>query len=129
MSQVFSKTSRNQRTLRYQKYWSYNSTETYNVKTRCKTINAEFIPTCASSQLSFIQFRPMHPRSGDFCLWHSCQKVIIKRPWSLYTSVDARFEGCVLNVDYLEKRCHSFILKKYCRKRRLAHSLISFSGL
>ena len=33
-----------------------------------KTVNAEFIPTRASSQLSFIQFRHMYPRSGDFSL-------------------------------------------------------------
>ena len=38
---------------------------------------------------------------------------------SIKTSVDARAEGLVSNVGYLENRRHNFIQKKYGRKRRL----------
>ena len=41
---------------------------------------------------------------------------------SLKTSVYARVEGLVSNVDYLEYRHHNFIQKKYDRKRYLPHT-------
>ena len=42
----------------------------------------------------------------------------------LKTSVDARVEGLVSNVDYMENRCRNFIQKKYGRKRRLPRTVI-----
>ena len=47
---------------------------------------------------------------------------------SLKTSVDARVESLVSNVDYLENRHRNFIQKKYGRKRRLPHTHVLFSG-
>ena len=40
---------------------------------------------------------------------------------------DAMVEGLVPNVDYLENRFCNFIQNKYGRKRRLAHTNVSFS--
>ena len=34
------------------------------------------------------------------------------------TSIDARFQGLVLNVDYLESQEHNFIQKKKKKKRK-----------
>ena len=48
---------------------------------------------------------------------------------SFKTSVDARVEGPVSNVDYLENWCHNFRQKKYGRQKRLMHIHVSFSGL
>ena len=48
---------------------------------------------------------------------------------SFKTSVDARVEGLVSNVGYLENRCRNFIRKKYDRKRRLIRRNILFSAL
>ena len=45
------------------------------------------------------------------------------------TSTDARVEGLVSNVDYLENWRPNFIQKKYGRKRRLPRTHVSFSGL
>ena len=41
---------------------------------------------------------------------------------SFKTSTDARVEGLVSNMDYLENRCRSFVKKKYDRKRCLPHT-------
>ena len=46
---------------------------------------------------------------------------------SLRTSVDARVEGLVSNVDYLENQCRNFIQKEYGRKRRLSRTHFPFS--
>ena len=48
---------------------------------------------------------------------------------SFKISTDARVEGLVSNVNYVENHCYNFIRKKYGRKRRLPHTHISFSGL
>ena len=48
---------------------------------------------------------------------------------SFKTSVDARVEGLVSNVDYLENWCHNFIQKKYDKIRLLSCTHLSFSGL
>ena len=45
------------------------------------------------------------------------------------TSVDARVEGFVLNVDYLENWRCNFIEKKHGRKRCLPRTYFSLSGL
>ena len=48
---------------------------------------------------------------------------------SFKTSVDARVEGLVSNVDYLENWRRNFIQKKYGRKKRLMRIHVSFSEL
>ena len=48
---------------------------------------------------------------------------------SFKTSVDARVEVLVSNVDYLKNRHRNFIQMKYGRKRRLARTDVSFYGL
>ena len=45
------------------------------------------------------------------------------------TSVGARVEGLVSNVDYLENRRRDFIQRKCGRKIRLPRAHVSFSGL
>ena len=47
---------------------------------------------------------------------------------SFMSSVDARVDGLVSNVDYLKNWCCDFIQKKYARKRRLPHTHVSFFG-
>ena len=74
-----------------------------------KSINAEFIRTRTLSQLSFVQFRP-HVTSLLGVLL--CLTLMPKSKKTLdtnleftplfKTSADARFEGLVSNVDYLE---------------------------
>ena len=110
----------------------YISTKTSDVKTRWKN-NAEFIRTGAnfpnflSSSSDLIQ-----PQSWGFLSLSLSLTLIPKskktmetsldlRP-SLKTSVYARVEGLVSNVDYLEYRHHNFIQKKYDRKRYLPHT-------
>ena len=138
-SQVFSKNLRNPRTIIYQKnslQLSYNITETLMLKEGMKTINAEFIRTRASSQLSFGQFRSYATSFPGLLLtltltWKS--KMIpgtsLDLTPSFKTSVDAKVEGLVSNVDYLENWCHAFIQNKYGRKGRLLRTHVSFSGL
>ena len=48
---------------------------------------------------------------------------------SFKTFIDARVQGLVSNVDYLENWHHNFIQKKYDRKICLLCTHISFSGL
>ena len=55
---IFSKTFRNQRNSRYQKKYCTIAQKRPMLKQGRKTLNAEFIPTRALLQLSFIQFRP-----------------------------------------------------------------------
>ena len=138
-SQVFSKNLRNPRTIIYQKnslQLSYNNTETLMLKEGMKTINAEFIRTRASSQFSFGQFRSYATSFPGLLLtltltWKS--KMIpgtsLDLTPSFKTSVDARVEGLVSNVDYLENWFHAFIQNKYGRKGRLLRTHVSFSGL
>ena len=101
-----------------------------------KTINAEFIRTRASSQFSFGQFRSYATSFPGLLLtltltWKS--KMIpgtsLDLTPSFKTSVDARVEGLVSNVDYLENWFHAFIQNKYGRKGRLLRTHVSFSGL
>ena len=84
-------------------------------------MNAELIGTCKFSQLSFVQFRPYATSFPRFLL---SLTLMPKRPWSpldltlsFKNSLDARVEGLVLNVDYLENRRRKFMPKKYGRKR------------
>ena len=89
------------------------------LKQGIKTINAEFIRTHALSQLSFVQLRL------DATLFpglHLSLMLILKSRKTLEmslltpsfkTSVDARVEGHVSNVDYLENWHRNFIQKKY----------------
>ena len=138
-SQVFSKNLRNPRTIIYQKnslQLSYNNTETLMLKEGMKTINAEFIRTRASSQFSFGQFRSYATSFPGLLLtltltWKS--KMIpgtsLDLTPSFKTSVDARVEGLVSKVDYLENWFHAFIQNKYGRKGRLLRTHVSFSGL
>ena len=138
-SQVFSKNLRNPRTIIYQKnslQLSYNNTETLMLKEGMKTINAEFIRTRASSQFSFGQFRSYATSFPGLLLtltlmWKS--KMIpgtsLDLTPSFKTSVDARVEGLISNVAYLENWFHAFIQNKYGRKGRLLRTHVSFSGL
>ena len=82
------------------------------LKEGMKTINAEFIRTRASSQLSFGQFRSYATSFPGLLLtltltWKS--KMIpgtsLDLTPSFKTSVDAKVEGLVSNVDYLENWC------------------------
>ena len=72
-----------------------------------KTINAEFIWTCALFQLSYSSDL-MQPRS-----------------WGFFS----RVKGIASNVNYLENQQRNFISKKYGRKRHLRRTQASFSGL
>ena len=138
-SQVFSKNLRNPRTIIYQKnslQLSYNNTETLMLKEGMKTINAEFIRTRASSQFSFGQFRSYATSFPGLLLtltltWKSKMTpgTSLDLTPSFKTSIDARVEGLVSNVDYLENWCHTFIQNKHGRKRRLPRTHVSFSGL
>ena len=85
------------------------------LKQEVKTINAEFILTCSLSQLSFVQFRPyvtLFPRFLSLTLILKSRK-ILETGFDLTplfkTSIDARANGLVSNVDYLENRHHNFI--------------------
>ena len=86
-------------------------------------------------QLYFIQFRPYatsFPGLLSLTLMPKNKKTLEMRldlTPSFKTSVDARVEGLVSNVDYLETPCHNFIRKKYGRKRRLPRTRASFSEL
>ena len=138
-SQVFSKNLRNPRTIIYQKnslQLSYNKQKLLMLKEGIKTINAEFIRTRASSQLSFGQFRSYATSFPGLLLtltltWKSRMTpgTTLDLTPSFKTSVDARVEGLTSNVDYLENWCHAFIQNKYGRKRRLLRTHVSFSGL
>ena len=48
---------------------------------------------------------------------------------SFKTSVDARVEGLVSNLDYSKNQRHNFIQKKYGRNRNLQRTQVSFFGL
>ena len=96
------------------------------LKQGVKTINAEFIGTRALSQLSFVQFRPYAASfPGLFLsltLMSKSKKTLetsLDLMPSFKTSVDARFESLVSNVNYLENWHRNIIQKKYGRKRRL----------
>ena len=80
-----------------------------------KTINAGFVRTSAFSQLSFVQFR-LYATSFlglllSLTLMLKSKKILeasLDLLTSFKTSVDARVEGLVANVDYLENRHRSF---------------------
>ena len=88
------------------------------LKQGVKTINAEFIGARVLSQLSFIQFRPyaisfpglllsmtLMPKSAR----SFTRETNLDLTPSFKTSVDARVEGLVSNVHYLENRRRNFI--------------------
>ena len=88
------------------------------LKQGVKPINAEFIGTRVLSQLSFIQFRPyailfpglllsmmLIPKSAR----SFTRETNLDLTPSFKTFVDARVEGLVSNVDYLENRSRNFI--------------------
>ena len=106
------------------------------LKKGLKTITTEFIQTRALSQLSFVHFRPYATSFPglllSLTLMPKSKKILepsLNLTPSFKTSVEARVEGLVLNVDYLENRCRNFIQKNYGRKRRLPHTRVSFFGL
>ena len=78
------------------------------VKQGVKTMNTEFIRTSALSQLSFVQFRPyatLLPRLLlSLTLMPQSRKTLKKTSLDLMpsfkTSLDARVEGLVSNVNY-----------------------------
>ena len=80
----------------------HNSTETSDVKTKLKSINAEFIWALALSELSFVQFRPYAILFPGLLL---CLALMLKSTKStnmsldlmpsFKTSVDTRVEGLV----------------------------------
>ena len=100
-----------------------------------KTINAEFIRARALSQLSVVQFRPYpswFPGLLPLTLVSKSKKTmetsLVLTP-SFKTSVDAKAEGLLSNMDYLENQRRNFIQKNYSRKRRLPRTHVSFSRL
>ena len=105
------------------------------LKQGIKTISTEFIQTRALSQLSFVQFRPYatsFPGLLSLTLMSTSKKTLemsLNLKPSFKTSIDARVEGLILSMDYLENRCCNFIQKNYGRKRHLPHTHFSFSGL
>ena len=106
------------------------------LKQDVKRINAEFIQTRALSQLSFVQFRPYATLFPglllSLTLMSKSKKTLetsLDLTPSFKTSIDARVEGLVSNVDYLENWRRNFIQNKYGRKRRMPRTHVSFSGL
>ena len=106
------------------------------LKQGIKIINAEFIQTHVLSQLSSIQSSPYESSFPRFLLSlmliPKSQKTLemsFKHTSSFKTSIDARVQGLVSNVDYLENGCYNFIWKNYGRKRHLPHTHVSFSEL
>ena len=106
------------------------------LKQGVKTINAEFIRIRALSQLSFVKLDLMQPRFTQPLF--SCtltsknkknQEMNLYLTPSFKTSADARVEGLVSNMDYLENHCRSFVKKKKYRKRCLRHTHVLLSGL
>ena len=94
------------------------------LKQGTKTINAEFIWTCALSQLSFVQFKSYEPCSrwasslfGVNAKIKKTMETSLSLTALFKTSIDARAQGLVLNVDYLENRQHNFIKKKKKEKK------------
>ena len=86
------------------------------LKQGVKTINAEFIRTCALSQLSFTQLKPYAISFLglllSLTLMSKSKKTLetsLDLTPSFKTSVDARVEGLVSDVDYLENRRCNFI--------------------
>ena len=103
----------------------YYSRETTDVKTRGKS-NSEFVRKHALSRLSFGQLDlslMLMPKSKN-TLGTSLDLTPLFK-----TSVIARVEGLVLNVDCLENWWHSFIQKKYGRKRCLPCRHVSLCGM
>ena len=106
------------------------------IKQGIKTMNAEFIQTSSLFQLSFVQFRPYATSFPRLLLSltlipksKKTLETILDLTPSFKTSLDARVEGLVSNVDSLENRRRNFIEKRYHRKRNLACTQVSFSGL
>ena len=105
------------------------------LKQGIKTINAEFILTHALSQPSFIQFRPYatsFPGLYSLTLISRSKKTLetsLDIMLLFKTSVDARVEGLLSNMDYLENRHPNFIQKKYGRKKCQLRTHVSISGL
>ena len=100
-----------------------------------KTINTEFIRARALSQLSVVQFRPYpiwFPGLLPLTLVSKSKKTmetsLVLTP-SFKTSVDAKAEDLVSNMDYSENQRRNFIQKNYSRKRRLPRTHGSFSRL
>ena len=106
------------------------------LKQGVKTTNPEFIQTRTLSQHSFVQCRSYATSFPGLVLSLTVMSKIKKILETsldltplLKTSIDARFEGLALNMDYLGNRHRNFIQKKYGRKRALLRTHVSFSGL
>ena len=107
--------------FKYQKnylQYSYNNTETFDVKISCKK-NAKFIQTHALSQPPFVQFRPyvisLLGLLLSLTLMSKSKKTLetsLDPTPSYKTSVGEMVQGLVLNVNYLEIRRRNFIQKK-----------------
>ena len=102
------------------------------LKQDAKRINSQFIRTRTLYQLSFVQFRPYSTLFPglilSFMLMPKSKSNLessLDLTLSFMTSVDAKVEGLISNVNYLE----NFIQKKYGRKRRLSPTHVSFCGL
>ena len=105
------------------------------LKQGLKTSNVEFFRARALSQLSFVQFRPYgtsFPGLFSLTLLSKSKKTLetsLDLTPSFKTSVDARVEGLVSNIDYVENQRRNFIQKNYGRKRRLSRTRATFPGL
>ena len=103
------------------------------LKQGIKMINAAFIQIHALFQLSFVQFRPYATSFQglllSLMLIPKSKKTLemnLDLTTSFKTSFDARVEGLILNVDYLENRHCNFIQQKYDRNRRLPCTYVFF---
>ena len=93
------------------------------IKQGIKTMNSGFIRTYALFQLPFVQFRPYEISFLRLLLSLALipkSKKTLEMSWDIIplfkTSLDARVEGLVLNVDYIKNQCYNFIQKKQTEK-------------
>ena len=95
------------------------------LKQALKTINTEFIQTCALSQLSFVYFRPYATSFPGLLLSLMVMSKRKKDPGDK-SGPYVFIQDLLLNVCcVLFNWCHNFIQKKYDRKRCLPHTCIS----
>ena len=93
------------------------------LKQGVKTINADFIRTRTLSQLSFFHFRPYATSFTGLLLSltllpknRKTLETILDLTPSFKASIDARVEGLILNLNYLENWCRKFIQKKFMKR-------------
>ena len=113
--------------------WSYDNTETSDVKKGVKTINIEFVWTRPLSQLSFVHFRPYvtsFPRLLFLTLISKSKKTLepsLDLTPSFKTSVDARVDGLFLNFGAVIIFKRNMAEKDVCRAHSFGSQNCNFS--